>query len=70
MRAPYKVNYIHSESEIYIEDFLYDLENDIHERNNLADHPDYEEVRNELSGILKRKMVEVGEELPKIDRKK
>jgi len=70
VRAPYKVNYVHSESEIYIEDFLYDLENDIHERNNLVDHPDYEEVRNELAELLKRKMAEAGEKIPIIERKK
>ena len=69
VRAPQKFGILRSKSKIYMEDFLYDLENDIHERNNLVDHPDYEGVRNELAQILKQKMVEVGEIIPEIIKK-
>ena len=69
VRAPQKFFRSRSHSKIYEEDFLYDLENDIHERNNLVDHPDYEEVRNELAEILKQKMEESGEEIPEIVKK-
>jgi arylsulfatase A-like enzyme len=53
-------------SEIYTEDFLYDLENDPHEQNNLVLLPEFCEIRNKLSGILKRKMIEAGEKQPVI----
>jgi uncharacterized sulfatase len=53
-------------SDTYTEDFLYDLENDPHERSNLVADPDYEEVRDMLGEILKERMVEAGEEEPRI----
>ena len=53
-------------SDVYVEDFLYDLESDPHERNNLVADPDFREIRKELAGTLKRRMVEAGEEEPEI----
>lgn len=40
-------------SDIYYDDFLYDLENDPYERKNLANDDNYADVRLELSGIIK-----------------
>ena len=49
-----------------MEDFLYDLENDPYEKNNLVGDPEYAHMRAELAEILKRRMVEAGKEIPKI----
>ncbi|RKY78302.1 arylsulfatase [candidate division KSB1 bacterium] len=57
-------------SEIYVEDFLYDLEADPHERNNLVESEDHIEVRQRLSEILKYRMVQAGEKEPVIIPKK
>ncbi len=53
-------------SDVYEEKFLYNLENDPHEQNNLINEPDYEGTRQNLRGILKRRMKAAGEEEPKI----
>lgn len=53
-------------SEVYEEDFLYDLEADPHERNNLVCDPGLKEVRAELAARLKRRMAEAGETEPEI----
>ena len=50
----------------YNEDFLYDLKADPHERNNLVRDPVHTEVRAELAGRLKQRMVEAGEAEPEI----
>lgn len=55
---------LYSKSDIYEEEFLYDLENDKYEKNNLVGDPSFKDIRKELSGILKRKMEEAGEEIP------
>lgn len=49
------------ESDIYEESFLYDLENDPYEKNNLVADPAYESVREELKGTLLRRMAEARE---------
>ncbi|UCC69482.1 MAG: sulfatase-like hydrolase/transferase [Armatimonadota bacterium] len=54
------------DSEVYAEDFLYDLEKDPHEKDNLVRAPSLAAVRAELREALKRRMVEAGEEEPKI----
>lgn len=43
-------------SDVYRETYLYDLENDPFERNNLVADPQYAEVRGEMAGRLKRCM--------------
>jgi len=53
-------------SDTYTEDFLYDLEKDPHERNNLVSDPQFAAVRAELAQVLKRRMVQARETEPKI----
>jgi len=53
-------------SDRYTEDFLYNLENDPHERDNLVADPQFTAVRAELATILTRRMVEAGEAKPQI----
>jgi len=65
VRAPDKTGSDPS-SDLYAEDFLYDLETDPHERNNLVRDPAYAGVRDELAATLKRRMVDAGEEEPEI----
>lgn len=45
----------------YTDDFLYDLENDPYERNNLIDNPEYNEIKLELRKILLEYMQKAGE---------
>jgi arylsulfatase A-like enzyme len=65
VRAPQKSG-SDPQSDVYEEDFLYDLEADPHERNNLVAHPEYGPIRKELARTLKRRMVEAGEAEPEI----
>lgn len=51
-------------SDVYVEDFLYDLETDPHERRNLVRDPDYVEIREQLAATLKNRMQQAGEEPP------
>jgi len=53
-------------SDVYVEDFLYDLDADPWERNNLVCAPGQAAVRRELAVVLKRRMVEAGEKEPEI----
>ena len=53
-------------SDVYVDDFLYDLAADPHERNNLAADPGYNVIRMKLASILKRRMAEAQEKEPKI----
>ena len=53
-------------SDLYYEDFLYDLESDPHEHDNLVRDPAYASVRKELAETLKRRMLEAGEKAPEI----
>ena len=46
------------------ETFLYDLENDPHEKLNLIAEPEFFNVRKELSSLLKQRMIEAGESAP------
>ena len=66
VRAPNKDGWLYAKSDTYMEDFLYDLENDEYETKNLVSHPDYIHVRAELAEILKRRMAETGEKTPQI----
>ena len=53
-------------SDRYVEDFLYDLETDPHERHNLVTDPALAGVRAELADALKRRMAGAGEPEPAI----
>lgn len=53
-------------ADTYTETYLYDLEADPHERNNLVREPAYARVRAELAAVLKRRMIEAGEKEPVI----
>jgi len=53
-------------SDVYVEDFLYDLDKDPHEQHNLVSDPSLVEIRQELAQTLKRRMVEAGEEEPRL----
>ncbi|MFX0070645.1 MAG: sulfatase-like hydrolase/transferase [Candidatus Hermodarchaeota archaeon] len=66
IKAPNKDGLLYARNEIYMEDFLYDLENDLFERNNLVEDPKYQDIRNKLAERLKRIMVEAGEDIPVI----
>lgn len=45
----------------YTDDFLYDLENDPYEKNNLIDNPEYDSIRLEMRTILLEHMKKAGE---------
>ena len=53
-------------SEVYAEDCLYDLDADPHERSNLARDSGLKDIRAGLAETLKRRMVEAGEQAPRI----
>jgi len=66
VRAPEKNGKKYSHSDIYVEDFLYDLENDPHERNNLVEDAEYAEVKEKLKARLIARMLDANEEKPEI----
>lgn len=66
VRAPGKHGGRVSASDVYEEDFLYDLEADPHERNNLVREPALADVRARLCTRLKQRMAEAGEDVPEI----
>jgi uncharacterized sulfatase len=66
VQAPTANGTLDRESGIYEEAFLYDLEADPHERENLVREPEYREVRDELRGRLLSRLVGAGESPPTI----
>ena len=54
-------------SDRYVEQYLYDLDADPHERTNLVADPTLADTRAELAATLKRRMVDAGETEPVID---
>jgi len=54
------------DSDVYVDDYLYDLNADPHERNNLIADKAYADIRVELSVRLKSRMVQAGENEPEI----
>lgn len=56
------------DSPTYVEQYLYDLEADPHEQENLVGRPEYRAVADELMEILLRRMVAAGETAPEIMR--
>jgi arylsulfatase A-like enzyme len=65
--APDKSGVKDADSDQYVEQFLYDLDADPHERNNLVADPAYASVRAELAKRLVRRMIEAGEDQPAIN---
>ncbi len=65
VRAPEKKG-SDPDSEVYVEDYLYDLESDPHERSNLAAEPAYKDIRARLAARLKERMTQAGEQEPEI----
>ena len=59
--APEKNGGAFADSDIYYEDFLYDLKKDPYEKNNLVKDPSYKSIRKELSEKLKQHMLKAGE---------
>ena len=66
VRAPGKDGCREMDSDVYAEDFLYNLEADPHEQNNLVAAPEYADVRAALKELLIQKMEEAGERRPEI----
>jgi arylsulfatase A-like enzyme len=64
--APGKGGNEFKDSDVYVEEFLYDLENDYHEQNNLVEDASLKDVRAELAELLKKRMSEAGETPPQI----
>ncbi|MCK9479222.1 MAG: sulfatase-like hydrolase/transferase [Firmicutes bacterium] len=64
--APDKNAWNDKDSEFYIEEMLFDLENDPVERNNLIHDEKYRDIKKELREILIKRMVSAGEEAPVI----
>jgi len=65
VRAPDKTGQ-DPDSEIYVDDFLYDLERDPYELYNLVGSSDHVEIQRELSRVLVQRMVQAGEQEPEI----
>lgn len=63
VRAPDKTG-ADSSSDVYVEDFLYDLDADPHERNNLVADPAFAKIRDEMAARLKQRMASAGEDEP------
>ena len=53
-------------SDVYEEAYLYDLEADPHERNNLVGDPSLREIRQALAARLLERMAEAGEAVPEL----
>ncbi len=64
VRAIAPSGFVTHSSKVYFEDYLYDLEKDPIEKNNLIKDKNYSNVRNELKEMLIREMVNAGEEKP------
>ncbi len=60
------MGYAHGKALVYFEDYLYDLQNDPIERNNLIRDHAYESVRREMKSLLKAEMERAGEKTPVI----
>ncbi len=65
-RAPNADRVKDSCADYYIDDFLYDLNADPHEQNNLIGKPGYDDVLIDMRGRLKARMVQAGESGPEI----
>lgn len=63
--APDKNGFDFMDSEVYKDDFLYDIEKDPYEINNLVDDSNYKSIILELRKILVKEMKKIGEKEPK-----
>jgi uncharacterized sulfatase len=66
VRAPQKNGWHDMAADTYVEDFLYDLQADPHERDNLVADPHLREIRKELAEKLIAWMIRAGEKRPTI----
>lgn len=66
VRAPGLRGNRDSGSDEYVEDFLYDLDKDPHDRSNLVADPALGQVRAQLAERLKHRMAQAGEQVPRI----
>lgn len=64
--APYENGMDRAGSDVYHEAFLYDLDADPYEKNNLVDDPAFADVRGTLAAVLKKRMEQAGETVPAI----
>jgi arylsulfatase A-like enzyme len=64
--APEKNGGRDMDSDAYVEQYLYDLDADPHERNNLVRDPVYADLRQQLAERLVQRMVQAGESAPVI----
>lgn len=58
--------YAHGKASVYFEDYLYDLQTDPIQRNNLVRDPEYASVRQHLKQVLKAEMIKADEKAPLI----
>lgn len=56
--------YLHHQSRVYWESYLYDLKKDPNEKHNLVKHPAYRHIRQEMKYLLLSEMKNAGEERP------
>ena len=68
VRCPIKGDWLLHSSDVYAEDYLYDIENDPYEKNNLVKEHELEEIREALRKILLNEMQKAGEKLPNIKK--
>lgn len=68
--APDKNGFKYSKSDLYEDDFLYDLEKDPFELNNLVKDENYKEIREQMKEKLISHMVLAGENAPEITKAK
>lgn len=66
VRSAAPTGYAHHSARTYFEDYLYDLQKDPIEKNNLIKNPHYRHVREEMKYLLLREMKNAGEEPPMI----
>ncbi len=64
VRALINLGCVRHKSKVYVEDFLYDIENDPIEKHNLVRDPAYKEIRKQLKEKLIKQMSDVGESKP------
>ena len=64
IKAPKKDGFLYSRNDTYQGEFLYDLENDPYEKQNLINIPEYNEIKKELSARIVQKLKEAGEPTP------